>query len=288
MSEATSTAPAAADYQELTLAITDPVAIITLNRPAALNAFTSRMLAELRHAIAVAEADTRVVGIVLTGAGRGFCAGMDMNALNSMSQGDRSSEDLSTLAAHPGDPVAGEPFMLAFGYLLTVRKPIIAAINGACAGLGFVFALLCDMRFVAPEAKFTTAFAQRGLVAEHGSSWLLPRLIGAGHALDLLWSGRKFDGREAYSLRLAERLCEDQSPLDTAVAYLEALAEQSSPTSIRVMKAQVYRHLNGAFKDALSESNEWMDASLKREDFKEGVSSFMERRAPSFKRISND
>ncbi|MEM6709849.1 MAG: enoyl-CoA hydratase-related protein [Pseudomonadota bacterium] len=275
------------EYRELVYDVRDPVAIIMLNRPTALNAFTNRMLAELKHAIAAAEADERVVGIVLTGAGRGFCAGMDMNALSELSQGDHGTEDLSMLQASPGDPELGEPFLLAFGYLLAVRKPIIAAINGACAGLGFVFALLCDLRFTVPEAKFTTAFSHRGLIAEHGSSWLLPRLIGTGHALDLLWSGRKFDGREAAALGLAERLCESGSPLDAAVAYVEQLAERASPTSLRVMKAQVYRHLEGAFRDALEESNAWMSDSLKRDDFKEGVKSFLERRPPNFQRLSS-
>lgn len=288
MTEPMTTAPlAAADYRDITLECGDPVAVITLNRPAALNAFTTRMLAEIKHAIAVAEADPAVVGIVLTGAGRGFCAGMDMNALADMSQGDSVAEDLSAFDARPGDPVAGEPFMLAFGYLLAVRKPVLAAINGACAGLGFVFALLCDLRFVAPDAKFTTAFSQRGLIAEHGSSWLLPRLIGSGHALDLLWTGRKFDGREAHELRLAEKLCVTQTPLEAAVAYIEQLATTASPTSIRVMKAQVYRHLNQAFKEALDESNNWMAESLRRSDFKEGVASFMERRPPAFARVSS-
>ncbi|MEM6938061.1 MAG: enoyl-CoA hydratase-related protein [Pseudomonadota bacterium] len=116
---------AAADYRDITLECSDPVAIITMNRPAALNAFTTRMLAEIKHAIAVAEADPQVVGIVLTGAGRGFCAGMDMNALADLSQGDSLAEDLSPFDAAPGDPVAGEPFLEAFGYLLAVRKPVL-------------------------------------------------------------------------------------------------------------------------------------------------------------------
>lgn len=274
-------------YQEITYAVNDPVAVITMNRPEALNAFTNRMLAEIRHALAAAEADEQVVGIVLTGAGRGFCAGMDMNALNDLSSGASTAEDLSALAAKPGDPSLGENFQTAFSFMLSIRKPLIAAVNGACAGLGFVYALLCDMRFVAPDAKFTTAFAQRGLIAEHGSSWLLPRLIGSGMALDLLWSGRKFTGTEAAQMRLAERLIDDQPVLDAAVEYIKQLAAHSSPTSLRVMKAQVYRHMNMQFGESLIESNEWMSASLKRDDFKEGVQSFMERRPPAFERIKD-
>jgi len=275
-------------YQDIRYEIDEPVAIITMNRPDRLNAFTNRMLAELRHAFAAAEQDPAVVGIVLTGAGRGFCAGMDMGALDSMAGGTGEREDLSHLAAEPGDPAMGEQFGVAFSYLLSVRKPIIAAINGPCAGLGFVFALLADLRFVERQAKFATAFAERGLIAEHGSSWLLPRLIGSGKALDLLWSSRKFDGVEADRLGLAERLCETGEALPTAVEYIKGLAATVSPTSLKVIKAQVYRHLNMPLGDSLKESNSWMDESLRRDDFREGVRSFLERRPPAFRRVQVD
>jgi len=276
-------------YQDILYQVEDPVAIITMNRPDRLNAFTNRMLAEIRHALAAAEQDPDVVGIVLTGAGRGFCAGMDMGSLDNMSSGAGGEhDDLSGLAAQPGDPAMGEQFGVTFSYLLSVRKPIIAAVNGACAGLGFVFALLSDMRFVERSAKFTTAFAQRGLIAEHGASWILPRLIGSGKALDLLWSSRKFDGEEAERLGLAERLCEAGESLPSAVAYIRDMATSVSPTSLRIIKAQVYRHLNMPLGDAMRETNTWMDESLKREDFREGVRSFMERRPPNFKRVKVD
>ena len=276
-------------YQEIIYQVDDPVATITMNRPDQLNAFTTRMLAEIRHALAEAENDERVVGIILTGSGRGFCAGMDIGSLDNMSSGSGGSgDDLSALAAAPGDPDLGENFQVAFTYLLSVRKPIVAAINGACAGLGFVFALLSDLRFVERQAKFSTAFSQRGLIAEHGASWLLPRLIGSGKALDLLWSSRKFDGEEAERLGLAERLCETGEAVATADSYLRELAASASPTSLRVIKAQVYRHMNMGLAEALRESNAWMDESLKREDFREGVRSFIERRPPRFKRVKVD
>ncbi len=276
-------------YQDIRYEVEDPVAIITMNRPDRLNAFTNRMLAEIRHALATAEQDPDVVGIVLTGAGRGFCAGMDMGSLDNMSTGAGGErDDLSALVAEPGDPAMGEQFGVTFSYLLSVRKPIIAAVNGACAGLGFVFALLSDMRFVERSAKFTTAFAQRGLIAEHGASWILPRLIGSGKALDLLWSSRKFDGEEAERLGLAERLCEAGESVPTAVAYIRDMAASVSPTSLKIIKAQVYRHLNMPLGDSMRETNTWMDESLKREDFREGVRSFMERRPPNFKRVKVD
>ena len=273
-------------YEQIIYEVRDPVAVITMNRPDALNAFTTRMLAEIKHALAAAEQDPSVVGIVLTGAGRGFCAGMDMNALSGMSQGDRQAEDLSHLNADPGDASLGPNFQIAFTYMLSVKKPIIAAINGACAGLGFAIALLCDMRFVEPQAKFTTAFSQRGLIAEHATSWMLPRLIGYGKALDLLWSARKFDGNEAVDLGIGERLCDTGTAANAAEAYVSELAKNCSPTSLQVMKAQVFRHLNMELAPAMEESNRWMSESLKRDDFKEGVQSFIERRPPDFRRVS--
>lgn len=274
-------------YEEITYNVDDPVAVITMNRPDKLNAFTARMLAEIRHAVAAAEKDEQVVGIVLTGAGRGFCAGMDIGSLDNISSGTGGArEDLSNLDTDIGDPAMGENFTVTFSYLLSVRKPLLAAINGACAGLGFVFAMLADMRFVDRNAKFATAFSQRGLIAEHGVSWILPRLIGPGRALDILWSSRKFDGEDAQRLGIAERLVEPGESLPEACDYIKQLAASASPTSLKIMKAQVYRHLNMPLGEAMQETNNWMAESLNREDFKEGVRSFIERRPPQFKRIS--
>ncbi len=273
-------------YQDIEYTVEDPIAVITMNRPDRLNAFTNRMLAEIRHALAAAEQDNNVVGIVLTGAGRGFCAGMDMGSLDNLAAGSGEREDLSALEANPGDPAMGADFQVTFSYLLSIRKPLIAAVNGACAGLGFVFALLADMRFIERQAKFSTAFSQRGLIAEHGASWLLPRLIGSGRALDILWSARKFDGEEADRLGLAERLCETGTSLAEASNFITELAASASPTSLKVMKAQVYRHLNASLGEAMQETNAWMAESLVRDDFREGVRSFIEKRPPEFARLS--
>ncbi len=277
-------------YQDILYEVNDPVAIVTMNRPDQLNALTGRMMAEMRHAFAAAEADPAVVGIVLTGAGRGFCAGADMQGLSATASGEGGggAEDLSELKAKPGNPDMGPNFEVTYSYVMSLSKPLIAAINGPCAGLGFVYACLADMRFVERQAKFTTAFAQRGLIAEHGSSWILPRLIGAGRALDLLWSARKFTGEEAKELGLADRLLEEGESVKAATDYIKYLAEVVSPTSIKVIKAQVYRHLNMDLRDAMNETNEWMAESLVREDFKEGVRSFMEKRPPEFKRVGKD
>lgn len=275
-------------YEQITYDVQDPVAIITMNRPEALNALTGRMMAEIRHALAAAEQDPAVVGIVLTGAGRGFCAGADISDLDATASGDSGArEDLSQFAADPGDKSMGENFQVTYTYILSVQKPVIAAINGPCAGLGFCYALLCDMRFAEKQAKFTTAFAQRGLIAEHAASWLLPRLIGPGKALDLLWSARKFTGDEAYELGVVERLVDTGEAVQAACDYIRELAAVASPTSFKIIKAQVYRHLNMELADAMKESNSLMAESLVREDFQEGVRSFIEKRPPSFKRLGD-
>ena len=275
-------------YEQILYDVQDPVAVITLNRPDSLNALTGRMQREFKHALAAAEDNSAVVGIVLTGAGRGFCAGADIGGLQSTAEGKGGRvEDFSHLKAAPGDPEMGENFKVSYTYMLAVRKPIIAAINGPCAGLGFCYALLCDMRFAEKQAKFTTAFGQRGLIAEHASSWLLPRLIGSGKALDLLWSARSFQGEEAKELGLVERVVDTGESLNAAIQYIKQLAVSVSPTSLQIMKAQVYRHLNMELGEAMIESNQWMDESLKSEDFKEGVSSFIERRKPNFKRLNH-
>ena len=273
-------------YQDIIYQVDDPVAVIKFNRPEALNAFTSRMLAEIRHALAAAETDEKVVGIILTGEGRGFCPGMDMNALNAISDGDAGkTDDLAELKAKPGDPELGDNFQVTYSYLMSIRKPVIAAINGACAGLGLAIASMIDLRIVERSAKFSTAFSQRGLIAEHGISWTLPRLIGSGNALDLLWSARKFTGEEAKEIGLAEKLVEDGESLATAIDYVRNLAASSAPKSLQVMKAQIYRHMNMQLGDAMRETNDWMAASLQRDDFRAGVRSFIEQRPPNFERV---
>ena len=273
-------------YRDIIYQVDDPVAVIKFNRPEALNAFTGRMLAEIRHALAAAETDEHVVGIVLTGEGRGFCPGMDMNALDAISDGETgSNDDLADLKAHPGDPELGDNFQVTYSYLMSIRKPVIAAINGACAGLGLAIATMTDLRIVERSAKFSTAFSQRGLIAEHGISWTLPRLIGSGNALDLLWSARKFTGEEANKIGLAEKLVDDGDSLATAIDYVRNLAASSAPKSLQIMKAQVYRHMNMQLGEAMRETNDWMAASLQRDDFREGVRSFIEKRPPNFERV---
>ena len=247
--------------------VQDGVCTLTLNRPERLNAWTQPM--EERYFDLLEEADrdpeTRVV--VVTGAGRGFCPGFDMDALAALSDGD--AEGVTA-------PTRPQTFPLS------VRKPVIAAINGACAGIGLVQALMCDIRIAAAGAKMTTAFARRGLVAEHGISWMLPRLIGPSAALDLLLSGRVFLTEEAERLGVVNKVVAADEVLDHTLAYARDLAQNCSPASMAVMKAQVYRDLGRGLDDSLADANRLMGESFGRPDFGEGVQSFVERRPPQF------
>lgn len=278
-------------YQEILYSVNGPVAEVRFNRPDRLNALTRRMLAEMKHAIGEAEKDDNVVGIVLTGEGRGFCAGMDMQALSALGAaggtGKRVDEDYG-LDAQPGDPAMGEDFLKGHSYLMAVRKPIIAAINGPCAGLGFVLAMLCDLRFMGQEAVVTASFSQRGLVAEYGVSWILPRIIGVSKTLDLLWTSRKIKGDEAKEMGLVDKVFPAGDVAAQARAYIEELAAKAAPYSLMMMKRQVYRHLAMPLGEAVAETTQWIAESTARDDFKEGVNAYLEQRPPRFGRVKID
>ncbi|HJW68171.1 MAG TPA: enoyl-CoA hydratase [Candidatus Binatia bacterium] len=271
-------------YQEISYEVTDPVATITLDRPQVLNAWTTRMGAEVKHALAQAEADDRVVGIVLTGAGRGFCAGADLNDLKSISEGRREMDAHAELAAEPGDETMAS-FRGTYTYIASVRKPVIAAINGPVAGMAVPIALACDLRFASDRASFTTSFSRRGLVAEWGVSWLLPRLVGTAHALDLLFSARKIDAAEAERVGLINRVVPHDELLPFVRTYVEDLAANCSPASMAIMKRQVWQHWTAALDGAEQEAVRLMLESFGRPDFREGVTSFLEKRPPRFRRI---
>ncbi len=277
-------------YEEIRYDVQDPVATITLNRPEVLNAWTDRMAAEVRHAVAAAEADPRVVGIVLTGAGRGFCAGADLRRLSSISSGDsRAVPPTAELAASPGDPAFGDDLHLGtYTYLMSVPKPVIAAINGPVAGMGVPIVLACDLRFMAGDAVLTTSFSQRGLIAEWGLSWLLPRLTGTAVALDLLFSARKITGTEAAAMRVVNAALPREEVLGHAQQYVRDLAATASPASLAIMKRQVYQQLHAGLLAAEREAYQLMLESFGRPDFREGVNSYLERRPPSFPRLSGE
>ena len=274
-------------YSEILYEVSDPVAVITLNRPASMNAWTDTMDGEIKDALQSAAADRSVVGIVVTGAGRAFCAGADMKTLSSLSEGGGADRPDRRAAAASATEATGE-FTGRFPYLMTIDKPIIAAVNGAVAGMAFPFSLCCDLRVVSPDALFLTAFAQRGLIAEWGLSWLLPRLVGPSVALDLLMSSRKVGGEEALSIGLANYLVEADDLLPFCRRYIERLATACSPTSMGIMKRQVYEQLHAGIGAAERDAARLMVESFTRPDFAEGVRSFLDKRPPNFARLPLD
>ncbi len=284
------------EYEQIRYEVSDPVATITLDRPEALNAWTPHMAAEVRHAVHRAAADPAVVGIVVTGAGRGFCAGADLNVLTAISQadpgggGDAGSDggQLSGVPAElavPPDPDRPPDLAGEYTYLLACPKPIVAAINGPIAGMAVPIALCCDIRFMAEDAPLITAFAERGLIAEWGVSWLLPRLVGPAVALDLLLSSRRVTGAEAAQLGLVNAALPAGEVLSHSLAYVESLARRCSPTSLSIMKQQVYAQLHAGLGPAEREAQRLMVASFARPDFAEGVAAFLQKRPPSFPRL---
>jgi enoyl-CoA hydratase/carnithine racemase len=265
-------------HQDILYGVEDGVATITLNRPDRLNAWTPRMHHDVKDAMRLATADEKVRVIVLTGAGRGFCAGADMEALQSIQGGTRDA----TAREEPFDAKADPNFQKTYSYFPSVPKPIIAAINGPCAGLGFVISLYADMRFASDAAVFTTAFSRRGLVAEHGISWLLPRLVGMARAMDLLYSARRVTAPEALAMGLVNRVI----PLDgfhaEVSAYARMLANEVSPRSLREMKREIWNAQFQTLGEAIESANADMGGSFVSEDFKEGVAHYLEKRAPRF------
>jgi enoyl-CoA hydratase/carnithine racemase len=272
-------------YQQILYEVEDPIATITLNRPKTLNAWTVRMGAEVKHALGQAEKDERAVAILVTGAGRGFCAGADLDRLKGVSEGRREEELPPELDADPGDPAWGEDLRGTYTYLMSIPKPIIAAINGPIAGMAVPIALGCDLRFASDRAIFTTAFSRRGLVAEWGIGWLLSRLMGPAHALDILFSARRFDATEAERIGLVNGVLPHDELLPFVREYVEDLATNCSPTSMAIMKRQMYQHLAGPLGPAEKESVQLMLESFERPDQREGVMSFLEKRPPKFRRI---
>jgi enoyl-CoA hydratase/carnithine racemase len=274
-------------YEQIIYDVSDRVATLTLNRPDRLNAWTDRMGREVKHAAGRAEQDLDVVAIVLTGAGRGFCAGADMHMLGALAAGgDIGAGRTGELAANPGDPSVGPSYRGEYSYFASIPKPVIAAINGPTAGMAIPIALFCDVRFASDRASFTTSFAQRGLIAEWGVSWILSRLVGPARALDLLLSARKLDAAEAAQMGLVNRVVPHDELIPTVRAYAEELASRCSPTSMAIIKRQVYRHLMETLDRAEAETMGLMLESLTQPDFAEGVASFLEKRPPRFAHLA--
>jgi enoyl-CoA hydratase/carnithine racemase len=260
--------------QEMKFEIVDRVATITLDRPDRMNAWTPLMESELRRLLALASDTDEARAIVITGAGKGFCAGADMGRLSGTATGTSASP--ATLAPENDDDLKQR-----YSYLLAMPKPIIAGINGAVAGVGLCIALYCDLRYMAAGAKMTTAFARRGLVAEHGSAWMLPRLIGPMNAADLLLSGRTIEAAEAERLGLVRMLPAENFREGVQQKAFE-FANLCSPRSMRVIKQQLALAHRQTLAEATQLANREVAACRGTEDFKEGVAHFVEKRAPRF------
>jgi enoyl-CoA hydratase/carnithine racemase len=264
-------------YQHILYEVSDKIATVTLNRPDRMNAWTATMERDVRHAMETAAADDSVRVIVLTGAGRAFCAGADMEALkgidpNEIRRGESTPFDMNRRA----------DWQTRYAYYPAIGKPVIGMLNGATAGIGLVHALYCDLRFAADNTVFTTAFSRRGLIAEHGISWMLPRIVGHANALDLLMSSRRVSSEEALRIGLVNRLYAPDQLREQTYAYARDLADFVSPSAISVIKRQLYDVPFQTLAEATIDANREMQVALRGSDFKEGVASFMEKRPPRF------
>jgi len=269
-------------HEHIVYEVRDRVATVTLNRPDKLNAWTATMGREVREAMEDAGRDEAVRVVVLTGAGRGFCAGADMSLLSDLAGGDPPPAGAAAGTAGPGTSDVPADFRGPYACFPTMPKPVVAAINGPAAGLGLVVALYCDVRMAGADAVFTTAFARRGLVAEHGISWLLPRVVGLPHALDLLLAARTVDAAEALRMGLVSRVWPAGELLSGVTTYARELADRVSPRSMAVIKRQVWDAQLQTLAEATAVADTEMRRSFGSEDFREGVAHFVEKRAPRF------
>jgi len=260
--------------------VADAIATITLHRPERLNAWTGRMHTEYRGLLARAADDVAVRVIVVTGSGRGFCAGADTRALEGHVERGSYDPGVSEDLARPGYGVRTE-FDADFAYHFGIPKPIIAAINGPAAGVGLVLACYCDLRFAASGVKLTTSHGRLGLPAEYGLSWLLPRLIGMTRAADLLLSSRVVLAEEAERLGLVNRVVEPADLMTATYEYARQLATEIAPSSLAATKLQMYQDLNGDVASSVHDAASRMSEMMKGVDFAEGVA-LTERRAPQF------
>ncbi|MBV8747888.1 MAG: enoyl-CoA hydratase [Xanthobacteraceae bacterium] len=257
--------------------VSDQIATVTLNRPETLNAITDQLTSELYDVMQTAASDRKVRAIILTGAGRAFCAGGDITGF-----GNQTPQDLITKLPRQFDMNRRPDFQTRHTYFPAIAKPIIGMINGAAAGLGLLYALFCDIRFASEHAVLTTAFARRGLGAEYGMAWILTELVGHANALDLLISGRKVKGDEALRLGLVNQIHPQAELASATYAYAKEIVTWCAPSSMRMMKRAVYDVPFQSLHEAVMLANQDMLVSNVSADFKEGTASFREKRPPKF------
>ncbi|MGD8416539.1 MAG: enoyl-CoA hydratase-related protein [Pseudomonadales bacterium] len=265
------------------LSVEDGVGIITLNRPARMNAWTGRMHTEYRFCLAELDADEAVGAIVVTGKGRGFCVGGDAEALTGHAEKGGYDPGTPEELAKPGHGVDAR-FEASFAYQFGLCKPIIAAMNGPAAGVGLALACFADLRFAAAGAKFTTAHGKLNLPAEYGLSWLLPRMLGLTRANELLLSSRVFTAEEALSLGLVNGVLPADEVLPHAVGYARMLIDTVSANSLRQTRWQIYRDLQQDVVSSVTASETLLDEMMREPDYAEGVRAFVEKRPPRWRR----
>lgn len=271
--------------EHILYAVSNGVATITLNRPDKLNALTPYMLGDIFLRVRDASADEAVRAVLLTGAGRAFCAGLDLNVIGTGTSSGGVPTEPSALPPQWGDDIGPnlERFY-ATGWrdFIVSRKPIIAAINGPIFGWGFILALHCDIRFAAKSALFNATFARLGIPAEKNAGWLLTRLIGPARAADLLFTARRFDGAEAMDMGVVNSVFADDELQAHTVAYAENIAKNSAPRSLAAIKSQIWTAIDDPYNEAFEASDQEQDAVTETDDFKEALSSYKAKRSPVF------
>ncbi|MFT7688690.1 MAG: enoyl-CoA hydratase/carnithine racemase [Candidatus Azotimanducaceae bacterium] len=269
------------ELKTILTSVESKIAIVTLNRPHRMNAWTGRMHTEYRWVLEQLEKDPQVRAIIVTGAGKGFCVGADSKALEGHI--DKGGYDPGTPDKMP-EPGYGvnENFDATFAYHFGLSKPVIAAINGPAAGIGLVLACYADIRFAAPDIKLTCAHGKLNLPAEYGLSWLLPRMIGLPSANDLLFTSRIFMSEEAHALGLVNRIVENDALLTETIAYAKLMIDSVSPNSLKETKRQVYSDLHRSVADSVVESELLLNEMMTQEDYPEAISAFLAKRKPNW------
>jgi enoyl-CoA hydratase/carnithine racemase len=265
-------------------AVSDGIAVVTLSRPKRRNAWTGRMHTEYRWVLREADRDPAVRVIVVTGdpEGSAFCPGADFQALEGHSERGGYDPGTPDDIAQPGYGVEPE-FDAAFAYHFGVGKPIIAAINGAAAGVGLVLAAFADLRFCVPGAKFTAAHGRYNFPAEYGLSWLLPRIVGLTYANDILLSSRVFTAEEAMTMGFLNRIVPADRLMEEVMTYARNLAATVAPGSARETKRQIYRDLHRDAASSVKRAEALLVEMSRTDDYREGVKAFMEKRPPAWR-----
>ncbi len=269
------------EWKAVTYEVGDGVGLISLNRPHRSNAWTGRMAVEYRTAMQLAEHDERVGVIVVTGAGRHFCVGADTRALDRFVETGEYESGVRDPLPEPGDP-DHPAYGTLFGFPLAVAKPVIAAVNGAVAGVGFVLACFADIRFGAAGAKWTPSASKLGLPAEHGISWILPRLIGYARAAEWLFSSRVVLSEEAQAMGLVHAVHPPEQLLEATLDYARHLVDDAAPSSLRTTKRQLSLDLFRPLVESAHEADRLVQGMIGSDDYRQGVRALIEKRPPGF------